>query len=87
MVKVEVTAPLVTSGEDGLRLQVAGSVAAFEAKLQLRFTVPVKPFGVMVMVEVLPLVAPGLEIVILPLLDSANVAEAAAVMVTETVVV
>jgi hypothetical protein len=43
------------------RAQVAGSVDAFDAKLQVRLTGPLKPpDGVTVTVDVLPVVAPGL---------------------------
>ena len=52
---VEVTAAVpVTSGAVGLRLQVAGLVAAAGVTAQVRSTVPVKPLdGVTEMVEVL----------------------------------
>jgi hypothetical protein len=45
---------------DAGTLHVAGSLAAVGVMAQLRVTVPVKPFaGVTVIVEVLPVVAPG----------------------------
>ena len=51
-------------------LQVAGSLAAVGVMAQVRLTVPVNPLapGVTVMVEVLPLVAPGLTEMLPPLL-------------------
>jgi hypothetical protein len=61
-VSVEVTAAVpVTSGEVGLRLQVAGLVAPLgPVTAQVRFTVPVNPpDGVTEMTEVLFVVAPG----------------------------
>jgi len=63
-VSVEVTAAVpVTSGAVGLKLQVAGLVAATGVTAQVRFTVPVKPpDGVTEMVEVFPVVAPPVRL-------------------------
>ena len=88
MVRVEVCAvvPLrVTEGE--VKLQVAGSLAAVGVMAQVRLTVPVNPLapGVTVMVEVLPLVAPGLT-VMLPLLLREKVLAAADTVTLTTVV-
>lgn len=61
-VTVEVAAPLVTSTELELRLQVAGLVGllGLVVTAQVRPTLPVKPFaGVTVTIEVLPVVAPA----------------------------
>jgi hypothetical protein len=87
-VNVAVTGPLpVTLGEDGLTVQVAGEVPALEVKLQARSTTPVKPFdGVMVIVEVLPEVAPATTLM-LPLFESAKVGTDEALTVKFTWVV
>ena len=72
-VRVDVFAVVsVMLTEAGDRLQVAGSLAAVGVIAQVRATLPVNPSeGVTVMVEVLPLVAPGFT-VMAPLLDRAN---------------
>jgi len=58
-------APLMVT-EAGM-LHVAGSVAAAGAMAQLSVTTPVKPlYGVMVMVELLPVVAPGMTLIGVP---------------------
>jgi phage tail protein X len=81
--------PLIVT-DDEARLQVAavypeGMMGPLTA--QLRFTVPVNPFdGVTVIVDVLPVVAPGVTVT-LPLLLSANEGVAAVVTVTLTGVV
>ena len=65
MVRVAICAvvPLIVT-EVGEILHVAGSVAAFDVNEQLRFTMPVNPpDGVTVMVEVLPVVAPGATLI------------------------
>ena len=77
---------LVIDTEAGT-LHVAGSLAAVGVITQLRLTVPVNPpDGVTIIVDVLPVVAPGLTLM-LPLLLRANVGGTAAVTVTFTVVV
>jgi acyl dehydratase len=65
MVKVEVCAAVPAMVTDvGERLQVAGSLAAVGLIEQVRATAPVNPpEGVTVMVEVLPVVAPGLTVI------------------------
>jgi hypothetical protein len=66
MVSVEVCAvvPEKPVSDAGDRLQVAGSLAALVVKAQVRATVPVNPAcGVTEMVEVLPVVAPGVAMV------------------------
>jgi hypothetical protein len=71
IVSVEVTAPLVISTEAGDKLQVARAVEAFDVNVQASATVPVNPLeGVTVMVDVFPVVAPGLT-EIFPLLVDA----------------
>ena len=62
-VSVEVAAPLVTSTELELRLQVAGLVAPLgPVTEQARLIVPAKPFaGVAVMTEVFPVEAPAMR--------------------------
>jgi hypothetical protein len=62
-VSVEVAAPLLTSTELELRLQVAGLVAPLgPATEQERLIVPVKPFaGVAVTTEVFPVEAPAMR--------------------------
>jgi hypothetical protein len=89
-VSVEVCAVLPLSvTEAGLRLQLAGSLAAVGLMEQLRFTVPEYPFvPARLMVEVFPVVAPGLT-VIAPLLPAAPLAwkVGCPVTVSETVVV
>ena len=65
MVSVEVCAvvPEKPVSDAGDMLQVAGSLAALVVNAQVRLTVPVNPdCGVTVMVEVLPVVAPGVAI-------------------------
>jgi len=58
-------APVIVA-EDGM-LQVAGSLAAVGVMAQLRAIAPVNPPpGVRVMVEVLPLVAPGATVTFVP---------------------
>ena len=88
-VSVAVTAVVpVTDSEVGT-VQVTGLTALAGAVVtaQLRATVPVNPFeGVMLTVDVLPVVAPAVT-AIAPLFDSANVGVAAALMVTLTGVV
>jgi hypothetical protein len=60
MVSVAVCAVVPLTVTVAGMLHVAGSFEAFVVNAQLRFTVPVKPlFGVTVIVEVLPVVAPG----------------------------
>jgi hypothetical protein len=50
------------------RLHVAGSLAAVGVIAQLRLIVPVNPpNGVRVMVEVLPVVVPGVTVIAVPL--------------------
>jgi len=84
MLSVAVSAPLAIVTEPGDMLQVAGSVDAFVVNAQDSATVPVNPpEGVTVIVEVLPLVAPGAT-VIWPPLVRANVPAGAAVTVTLT---
>jgi hypothetical protein len=62
MLKVAIVTPL-TETEAGI-LHVAGSLAAVGAMEQLRLTMPVNPpAGVMVMVEVLPEVAPAATVI------------------------
>ena len=63
--------PLIVT-EGGAMLHVAGSFAAAGVIAQVRLTVPVNPFdGVMVMVEVFPVVAPGSSVIVVPV--TANV--------------
>lgn len=63
--------------EAGESAQVAGSLAAVGATAQVSATAPVSPpDGVTVMVEVLPVVAPGLT-VMLPLFERAKLGVAA----------
>ena len=77
---------LVIDTEAGT-LHVAGSLAAVGVITQVRLTKPVNPpDGIMVIVDVLPVVAPGLTLM-LPLLLRANVGDATPVTVTFTVVV
>jgi len=89
-VSVEVCAVLPLSvTEAGLRLQAAGSLAAVGLIEQLRFTVPKKPFvPVTLMIEVFPVVAPGLT-VIAPSLPAPPLGPnvGSAVTVSKTVVV
>ena len=74
IVKVDVGAvvPLIVT-EAGLRAQVAGSVAPLgPATVQVRAIAPVNPpDGVTVIVDVFPLIAPGLTLM-LPLFVSAK---------------
>jgi hypothetical protein len=86
-VEVPADAPLIVT-EAGERLHVAGSVAPEGPEtLQARATVLANPPDpVTLMVEVLPVVAPGLT-VMLPLLVNAYVPTTGAVTVTFTVVV
>lgn len=80
-VSVEVCAvvPLIVT-EPGRILHVAGSLAAVGVMVQLRLTVPVKPFdGVTTIVEVFPLFAPGSMLIAAPVI--ANAAGGAAVTV------
>ena len=59
-------APVIVT-EAGI-LHVAGSLAATGVMAQLRLTAPVNPSnGVRVMVEVLPVVAPGVTVTPVPL--------------------
>src|ERR1039458_8417159 len=70
-VEVCAVAPLMVT-EAGERLHVAGSLAATGLTAQVRATAPVSPFeGVTVIVELLPVVAPGTT-VMLPLLVKAK---------------
>jgi len=89
MVKVEVCAeaPLIVT-DAGLRVQVAGSVAPLGPETeQVNATAPVNPpVGVTVIVDVFPLVAPGLKLM-LPLLLRPKLGGTAAVTVTATDVV
>ena len=88
-VNVAVCAPLPIETEPGM-LHVAGSFApdGLLLSVQLRLTAPVNPFaGVRVIVAVLPLVDPGVEIVIGLLLVIVNVGDGAGFTITLTVVV
>jgi hypothetical protein len=77
IVSVEVWAPLAIVTEPGDMLHVAGSLDAFVVNAQDNATVPVNPpEGVTVIVEVLPVVAPGATLM-LPLELIANVPTAA----------
>jgi hypothetical protein len=85
-VAVCAAAPLIVT-EAGLRLQVAESLAAVGETEQLRLTAPVRPpAGVTVIIEVFPVVAPGLT-VMAPLFESAKPGGIGAVTVAATVVV
>ena len=89
-VSVAVTAVVPVTLSDAGTVQVTGltALAGDVVTAQLRATVPVNPFeGVMLTVDVLPVVAPAVT-VIAPLLLSANVAGGVtAVTVTFAVVV
>jgi hypothetical protein len=83
-VSVEVTPGVI---EDGERLHVAGSLVAVGVMAQVRVTVLLNPpDGVTLIVDVLPLVAPGATLMS-PLLERAKVAGAAEVTVTLTAAV
>lgn len=89
-VKVEVCAVLPFSvTEAGLKLHVAGSLAAVGLMEQLKFTVPEYPFiPATPMVAVLPVVAPGATEIVPSLpLDPLGPKVGSAVTVSETVVV
>jgi hypothetical protein len=67
-VSVEVCAAPLIATEAGKRLHLAGSLAAVGERSQLRLTVPVKPLtGVTVIMEVFPVVAPGVTVTAVPL--------------------
>lgn len=87
VVKVRVDVPAeapVIETEAGESAQVAGALAAAGATVQVSATAPVNPpDGVTVMVEVLPVVAPGLTAMLPPFVR----ANAAAFTVTFTMVV
>lgn len=80
---VPAVAPLIVT-EAGERAQVAGSLAAAGAMAQVSATAPVNPpDGATLIVEELPVVAPGLT-VMFPLLVRAKLGVGAAVTVTVT---
>lgn len=85
-VSVEVCAvfPLRVT-EEGLKLQVAGSLAAVGLIEQLRFTAPEYPFvPITLIVEVFPVVAPAFTLIAASLLLAPK--DASAVIVSATVV-
>lgn len=69
-VAVCAVAPLIST-EEGVTVQVAGLVAPLgPLGMQLRLTVPVRPLtGVTVMMEVLPVVAPAVTVMLPPLVS------------------
>jgi hypothetical protein len=82
-VRVPVTAAVPETVTEGVTLHVAGLVGLVSAVVtaQVRATAPVNPLdGVTLMVDVLPVVAPGLTVTP-PLPDSANPAAALATWV------
>jgi hypothetical protein len=84
-VSVAVCTPAPVMPTDDGMLQVTGLVAFAGAVVteQLNATVPVKPLeGVTVMVDVLPVVAPG-STVMAPLLDTENVGTGAVTVTVE----
>ena len=88
-VSVAVTAVVPVTVSEAGTVQVTGltALAGDVVTAQLRATVPVNPFeGVMLTVDVLPVVAPAAT-VIAPLFVSAKVGVGAAVTVTFAVVV
>ena len=85
-IDVLAVAPLIAT-EAGESAQVAGSFAAAGAMAQVRATAPVKPpDGVTLIVEELPVVAPGIT-VMFPLLVRAKVGATYAVTFTLTMVI
>ncbi len=82
-VEVWAVAPLIVT-EAGERLHVAGSLAASGVTAQVKATAPLNPPDpVTLMVDLLPVVAPGLS-VMLPLLLRAKLGGTAAFTVTVT---
>ena len=89
-VPVPAVAPVMLTGDVAPKLNVGKSLApaGLEVSIALRATLPVKaPLGVIVMVAVLPVVAPGLTVMAPPLVRAKLGGGTKAVTVTSTTVV